>query len=76
MYVGENGEIWECFYRVTKIGIDRELIMGYELLVLWFVPLVLLLFTYISVAVTLVRSIKQTAALREVKGCVLICHST
>ena len=77
--IGPNGETWRCQSRV-KNPVERNFLLAYHILVFWFVPLALLLFTYTSVAISLVRSIKQTSSLTEMKRWVtkyftyIACH--
>ena len=65
-YVSPKGVAWNCYSRLG-ISTGRKLVHIYEICILWFIPLVLLLFTYISVSLSLIRSIRQTSALSELK---------
>ena len=61
-----DDELWACSSRI-EYGMKLNLFFFYQILILWFIPLLLLLFTYVSVSVTLIRSIRQTSLLVKAK---------
>ena len=60
-----RGEVWECVTR--SIGMEKAIITC-TIVFLWFLPILMLSYTYISVVLTLVKSMKEAAALMEGKG--------
>ena len=66
MYFGAQGAVWDC---VSRFGFSttRSLVFIYEIGVLWFIPQILILFTYTSVSLSLIRSIQTSSALSELK---------
>ena len=61
-----NGKIFNCGTRIENAR-KRNIFIFYRIGILWFIPLTLLLFTYTSVSVSLIRSIRQTYSLAEDK---------